>query len=466
MLFSSLSFLYFFLPAVIVFYFIGRSITWRNGVLIVASLIFYSWGEPKFLFLMLLSTFLVWICGLLLEQYAERPRLRLALLIASAAMLLALLTYFKYLNFILESFNSFTNGSISLRDIALPAGISFYTFQLLSYLFDLYRSSIKCERKLSRFILYIFFFPQLLQGPILRYGSISEQLYKRNENWAEAIYGMRRFITGLGKKVLLADNIALVASSIYAAPDLSGSAALWLASLCYTLQIYFDFSGYCDMAIGLGRIFGFHLPENFNYPYAAVSVTDFWRRWHITLSQWFRDYVYIPLGGNRVKNSRLILNIMVVWGLTGLWHGASWNFVLWGLFYGLLLLSEKLILGSSIDKIPMILRRLSTLFCVNLGWVLFNISDTQTLLSVLREMFSLSATDWTGLLRFDTSIVSKLVFIPFGIIFSFPVTSAFKPREDNIFISVAVNLCYLGILAVSVMYIISSSFTPFIYFGF
>ena len=464
MLFSSLSFLYFFLPAVLLLYFVSRRAGWRNAVLLAASLLFYSWGDPRHLLLFILSGLSAWLCGLGMEKLSGKKRA--ALFYMELCALLALLLYFKYLNFFAESLSAFVKADINLKQLALPAGISFYTFQLLAYLIDLYKGRISCERSALSFLLYLSFFPQLIQGPILRYGSIAPELKERSISWDDGIYGMRRFIVGLAKKVLIADNIAIIASGIYSAPELSGSLALWLAAVTYTLQLYFDFSGYCDMAIGLGRVFGFHLPENFNYPYAASSITDFWRRWHITLSLWFRDYIYIPLGGNRVARSRFVLNILIVWSLTGLWHGASWNFVMWGLYYGVLLLIEKLVIGERLERLPMLLRRITTLFFVTIGWVLFNLSDTQTLICVLKEMFVYSPTDWLGLLKLDMSVCSKLIFLPAAMLFSFPVAKKLRLPENNTLCCAAQNLVYLGLLAVSIMYIISSSFTPFIYFSF
>lgn len=463
MLFSSLSFLYFFLPITVILYYISGSLKYKNAILLLASLLFYSWGSPGVIILLVASSLLVYLFALGIERFTEWKR---QLLMLAVFLLLAALVYFKYFNFILESIAGITKRDISIRDIVLPAGISFYTFQLLSYLFDVNKGRIGAEKNFPRFLLYVSFFPQMLQGPIIRYGDIQAQLCSRSESWDEAILGLRRFIVGLGKKVLIADNIAIVASTIYSNPDFSGTAALWLAAVTYTLQLYFDFSGYCDMAVGLGRIFGFKLSENFNYPYAATSITDFWRRWHITLSLWFRDYVYIPLGGNRVNKARFVLNMLVVWGLTGLWHGASWNFVLWGLYYGLLLLMEKLVLGSGLDKLPMLLRRAATLFFVVIGWVFFNLSDFQVLQGVLKEMFIFSPTDWLALISCDASVCSKLLILPIAVIFAFPVAQKIKLKTDSIFGCMLSNAAHLGILAFSIMYIISSSFTPFIYFNF
>ena len=463
MLFSSLSFLYFFLPTIVILNFISPSVRWKNAVLLLGSLLFYSWGDPTSAALLLTESFLAFAAALIIDHKRTR---KTPVLWAAAFVLVAVLVYYKYLNFIIDGVRAITNADISFRQFILPAGISFFTFQLLSYLFDVYRGSINADKNFFHFLLYVSFFPQLLQGPIIRYGSISNQIVARKESWDEVISGVKRFIIGLGKKVMIADNIALVVSAVYSAPEYAGTTALWLGAVSYSLQLYFDFSGYCDMAIGLGRIFGFSIPENFNYPYAATSITDFWRRWHISLSLWFRDYIYIPLGGNRVSKSRMIFNILAVWSLTGLWHGASWNFVFWGLYYGLLLLAEKLLLQDKLDTLPLLLRRCATLFFVILGWVLFNLSDTQTLFPVLKEMFIFSPTDWVSLFALDTSICSKLLFVPIGIVFSFPVARTLNFKSESLLYSLICNSAYLVILMFSIMYIISSSFTPFIYFSF
>lgn len=456
MLFSGLSFLFGFLPLTIILYFLSPDPRWRNGVLLLSSLFFYAWGAPKALPLLIGTALLVWLCGLGAEK-GLRFCYPLAL-----AFVLGSLALFKYLGF----FASILGGADKVPSLLLPAGISFYSFQLLAYSIDLRRGKIQAERHFSRFLLYIAFFPQLLQGPILRYGETAPFLARREISRDNIVCGMRRFLLGFGKKVLLADQVAVAAAAIYAHPALAGTGALWLAALCYTLQIYFDFSGYSDMAIGLGLLFGFRLPENFDHPYAALSITDFWRRWHITLSLWFRDYVYIPLGGNRVRRGRFILNILTVWALTGLWHGASWNFVLWGLYYGVLLLIEKLVLGKRVDQVPKLLRWLICFTLVTLGWVLFNLSDGQVLFPVLRRMFVFAPTDWRALLAIDASVCSKLLAVPVGLLLCFPFPERWKPREDSIAVSLAVNAFYAALLVLCVLFTISSSFTPFIYFNF
>ena len=455
MSFSSLSFLFAFLPLTLILYYLSSAPRRRSGVLLAASLFFYAWGAPKALPLLVGTALLVWLCGLGMEK-GLRFCYPLAVVFVLGSLLL-----FKYLDFFAGIF-----GARLSFTLLLPAGISFTTFQLLAYLFDLRRGDIRAERSFLRFLLFVAFFPQLLQGPILRYGKTAPMLGARVVTWDGAVYGMRRFLRGLAKKVLIADQVAALAASIYGSSRYVGTGALWLAALCYTLQIYFDFSGYSDMAIGLGQLFGFVLPENFNYPYTAISITDFWRRWHITLSLWFRDYVYIPLGGNRVGRGRFVLNILTVWALTGLWHGASWNFVLWGLYYGVLLLIEKLVIGKRIEGVPVFLRWLVTFALVNVGWVLFNITDPQDLLWTLRNMFVFAPTDWRGLLALDTSVCSKALALPFALLFSFPVARKWAIKEDSVLCCLAVNAGYAALLVVCVLFIISSSFTPFIYFNF
>ena len=456
MLFSGLSFLFGFLPLTIILYYLSPNPRWRNGVLLVCSLLFYAWGTPKALPLLIGTALLVWLCGL-----GEEKGLRLCHPLA-LAFVLGSLALFKYLGF----FASIFGAADRQPKLPLPAGISFYSFQLLAYSIDLHRGRIRAERSFARFLLYVSFFPQLLQGPILRYSDTAPFLGRREITKDDVLYGVRRFLLGLGKKVLLADQVAVAAAAIYAHPALSGTGALWLAALCYTLQIYFDFSGYSDMAVGLGRLFGFKLPENFDHPYAALSITDFWRRWHITLSMWFRDYVYIPLGGNRVSRGRFALNLLTVWALTGLWHGSSWNFVLWGLYYGVLLLVEKLVIGKRLERVPTALRRLVTFVLVTLGWVLFNLSDSRVLLPVLRRMFVFAPSDWRALLALDTSVCSKLLMILPALLLCFPFPKKWALREDSAAAALAVNALYAALLVLCVLFTISSSFTPFIYFNF
>ena len=456
MAFSSLSFLFLFLPSVLLLYVLLRTDGARNVLLLLASLFFYAWGAPRALPLLVGTALLVWGCGIGMEQ-GRRFCFPLALVFVLGSLLL-----FKYLGFFAGVFGL----GDSVPTLLLPAGISFTSFQLLAYLFDLRRGSIRAERRFDRFLLYVCFFPQLLQGPILRYGETLPMLSSRALRWEEVHAGARRFLRGLGKKVLLADRLAVVSAALYGAPELAGTPGLWLAALCYTLQIYFDFSGYSDMAIGLGHMFGFTLPENFRHPYCALSVTDFWRRWHMTLSLWFRDYVYIPLGGNRVSRGRFVLNLLTVWALTGLWHGASWNFVLWGLYYGVLLILEKLLLGARIEHVPKLLRWLLTFTLVNLGWVLFHVTDLSALGSVLRLMFGREAFQWRALLALDTSVISKLAAIPLGLPLSFPIRERLRGAGGSLPREAIISAAYVALFIVCVMFLLSSTFTPFIYFNF
>ena len=465
MLFSSLTFLYAFLPVVVVAYFALRSRRWRNAVLLIASLVFYSWGEPKYIFLVLASTLAAWLCGLAIDRFADNKKRSRFFLVLSVVMLLGSLAVFKYLNFFADNLYKLGVTALKIRTIALPIGISFYTFQILSYLIDLYRGKVEVQKSYFRFTLYVAFFPQLIAGPIVRYETVEEEISNRRENWDDVIYGVRRFIIGLAKKVIIANNVAAVAVSIYAVGDIAATGAHWLAALCYTFQIYFDFSGYSDMAIGLGRIFGFHFLENFNYPYISRSVTEFWRRWHISLSTWFRDYVYIPLGGNRVPKGRWILNILIVWTLTGFWHGAQWNFVLWGLYYAVLLLAEKLIWGKLLRKLPKLLQWLYAMFFVVVGWVLFDLTDFAQLKYALGIMFSYTPTNWSLLLASDTTKLFSAIFIIPAIIFSFPVAKKLRVGDGTVS-NVAVDIVCLLLLAACIMFIISSSYNPFIYFRF
>ena len=465
MLFSSLTFLYFFLPTVLILYFIINNRTWRNAVLLIASLVFYSWGEPKYVFLMLASTLAAWLCGLGMNKAKERKTLSRAILIISLILMLGSLAVFKYLNFFVENLNRIDGIALKVQNIALPIGISFYTFQILSYLIDLYWGKVSVQKSYFRFTLYVSFFPQLIAGPIVRYETVEREISLRHENWDDAVSGMRRFTLGLAKKVLIANNVAAVAVYIYSSNS-AGSGAYWLAAVCYTLQIYFDFSGYSDMAIGLGRIFGFHFLENFNYPYISKSVTEFWRRWHISLSSWFRDYVYIPLGGNRVKKQHWILNILIVWTLTGFWHGAQWNFILWGLYYAVLLLCEKLFWGKALEKLPAAVRWLYTMFIVTVGWVLFDITDFSQLGHVLGVMFSFAPTRWLTLLSGDVSRLFNLAFIIPGILFSFPIAKKISFGKKSVASAIVVNCLYILLFALCIAFIISSSYNPFIYFRF
>ncbi|MDE6166878.1 MAG: MBOAT family protein, partial [Acetatifactor sp.] len=367
MIFSSVTFLYYFLPLTAAVYFLAPK-RLRNSVLLLGSLIFYAWGEPKYVFLMGISILLCYILGLLTEKYREKKAGRLFCLL-SILISLSFLIYFKYTDFFLENFNAATGLDIPLLRITLPIGISFYTFQIISYTVDVYRGG-PAQKNLIDLAAYISMFPQLIAGPIVRYSDLADQLKKRPHSWGMAAEGIRRFMIGLGKKVLLANQMGELCAAFQASGEKS-VLFYWIYSVALCLQIYFDFSGYSDMALGLGRVFGFRFPENFNYPYVSASITEFWRRWHMSLGAWFRDYVYIPLGGNRMGRMRHLFNILVVWMLTGFWHGAAWNFIVWGLLFALLLILEKLWLLKLLPK-SKILSHGYVLFIVLVSFVIFN----------------------------------------------------------------------------------------------
>lgn len=462
MLFSSVPFLFYFLPAVLLVYFLVPKRA-KNGVLLLSSLVFYGWGEPRYLPVMLVSILQGYIFGRLIERFRDTRRAKL-FLVLSVLLSLGTLAYFKYADFMIANLNALTGLSAPLLRLALPVGISFYTFQILSYTVDVYRGTVPAQRNFIDLAAYIAMFPQLIAGPIVRYETVEQEIQERHESIDDVAAGLRRFILGLAKKVILANNIARIAETIYAGDSaVYGTTLYWLAAVAYALQIYFDFSGYSDMAIGLGRMFGFHFLENFDHPYTALSITDFWRRWHISLSTWFRDYVYIPLGGNRVKKSRWIRNILVVWALTGFWHGAQWNFLFWGLYYGLLLLAEKLFLGRLLERLPKAVRWLYTAFFVLIGWVLFDLTDFPSLCHALKLMFVPQATDWVAAAATNVSLLKAVVYLPLGIVCCLPLLRREPKSAKGILLA---NLASGLLLIVCIVFILSSSYNPFIYFRF
>lgn len=468
MVFSSLTFLYFFLPLTILMYFLCGNRIYRNTILLFASVFFYSWGEPKLVVLMLLAALLAYIGGLFIYRFNAQNRKtakRVAFLV-TMLLLVANLFFFKYFNFTMENLQALFGTASYIPTIALPVGISFYTFQILSYVIDLYWGKVEVQKNFFYLTLYLCFFPQLIAGPIVRYQTVEHEIRNRTESVDEVAAGLRRFVVGFAKKVIIANNVARIAVIVYSGDaDIYGSVMYWLATIAYALQIYFDFSGYSDMAIGLGKVFGFHFLENFNYPYIATSITDFWRRWHISLSSWFRDYIYIPLGGNRVNRGRFILNILIVWTVTGLWHGAQWNFVLWGLYYGIILLLEKLILGRLIEKLPKFICWCYAMFFVLLGWVLFNLTDFTQLTLALAQMFKGVPTNWTAVVSADSNILYAILYIPLGIICMFPVAKHFK-QPYNTWMTVMYNIWAVLLFALSLVFVFSSTYNPFIYFRF
>ena len=473
MVFSSAVFLFIFFPLTMMLYFmVGRSgdeekdIAKKNLILCLASLIFYAWGEPVYIVLMCLSIFFNYHLGLDMEQHRNSSRKMKGLLIFGVCFNLFMLGFFKYSGFIVGNINSLFGTKIEYEGLPLPVGISFYTFQILSYVVDVYRGQVRAQKKIVNFAAYITMFPQLIAGPIVQYSDIEKQLVHRTVTIDKFYDGIIYFIRGLGKKVLFANTIGAVYSEITAQGIGNVSVVTaWLCIICYTLQIYFDFSGYSDMAIGLGKMFGFEFIQNFNFPYKATSITDFWRRWHISLSSWFRDYVYIPLGGNRKGTFRTIFNILVVWSLTGMWHGAAWNFIAWGMFYGILLIIEKYVLKSLLDKIPLILRHIGTLSVVMIGWVFFS-SENMT-----------QATDFIGALvgmgngKFIDSqamyLLSENIFSVFAMGLSAAgVFDMISTREETRVYKIFKCIIYLVIFVLCITYLVSETYNPFLYFRF
>ena len=458
MVFSSQTFLFFFLPAVLFCYYIvpTRFIRARNMVLLLFSLFFYFYGEPKLIIMLVLSILMNYLFGL-----SMRSRYRKSLLIFCITANLTLLGVFKYLNFFIRTADGLLGLNIQLTSIVMPIGISFYTFQALSYVIDVYRREVPPQHDPFSLALYVSMFPQLIAGPIVRYHDVNEQLAVRSHSVAQFSDGISRFVFGLSKKVLLSNVFAQIADGIFAyQPAELSTAAAWLGAIGYTLQIYFDFSGYSDMAIGLGKMFGFTFLENFNYPYISRSVTEFWRRWHISLSTWFRDYVYIPLGGNRCSPARHICNLLVVWTLTGFWHGANWTFMAWGLYFGILLILEKKFLSRLIERLPMILRHVYALFFIIIGWVFFRSDSMNLAMQYIGRMFS-SNVPVNG---FVTEYLIRFwPYLLFGVVLSAPVF----PRLTNTRAWRVLEIPILGILGLlCVMSLLASSYNPFIYFRF
>ncbi len=459
MIFNSLTFLLLFLPLCILIYFIFKNIKIRNIILLIFSLVFYAWGEPIYIFIMILSILVTYIFGILISK-AKNKRIYF---IISIVILLLNLFFFKYTNFLIDNINHILNIKLKNIDLPLPIGISFYTFQALSYLIDLYREKIKVQKNFISLALYISLFPQLIAGPIVRYETIQKEITKRSHSLEKFVSGMKRFIIGLSKKVILANSMALIADTIFGNYAYYKTILIWIAAISYTLQIYYDFSGYSDMAIGLGKIFGFNFLENFNYPYISRSITDFWRRWHISLSSWFKDYIYIPLGGSRVNKIKHIRNIFIVWFLTGLWHGASWNYIIWGLYFATLLLIEKYPLKNIIKKVPSILQHIITLFLIIIGWVIFRTENLNTLLNVITQMFLYKKSDIMLFITNNANLIINFYLLLPAIIFCIPLK---KKKIKRLGVQIMVDFTYLLILIINIIFIIGNTYNPFIYFRF
>ena len=467
MLFSSIPFLYYFLPLVLAVYFLTPR-AGKNAVLFRSSLLFYAWGEPRFCIFMLLSIAQGYVFGRLIEKHAQNKKRSKLFLTASVALSLALLAYCKYADFFLSSVNAVTGLSFKLLHVTLPIGISFYTFQILSYVVDVYRGEVPAQKSFLKLGTYIAMFPQLIAGPIVRYADIAPQLDSRQTTLEDVSSGACRFVIGLSKKVLLANVLYELITAFQQSRDLS-VLYFWLYAVSFALQLYFDFSGYSDMAIGLGRIFGFRFQENFNYPYISGSITEFWRRWHISLGSWFRDYVYIPLGGNRVSKAKWLRNILVVWMLTGLWHGASWNFVLWGLGFAVLLVAEKLVYGRLLQRTH-VLKHVYTLLLVTLSFVLFNADSVSEAVLQLGAMFGagglpLVSTEGVYYLK---SYAGTFLFAAIGAtpLVSNAISRFGKTRFGAQALTVLQPLVMLALLAACTAFLVDGSFNPFLYFRF
>lgn len=468
MLFSSIVFLFSFLPAVMILYYL-LPVRFRNVILLLASLVFYAWGEPVYLFLMLLSILFNYFSGLDIARNLQDKRAAKRSLVFNLIINLAVLGFFKYEGFVLDTLNGILPVHISYHALPLPIGISFYTFQILSYIIDVYRGNVKVQTNLPNFALYVTMFPQLIAGPIVQYADVDEQLASREVSRTKFGEGSMYFIRGLAKKVLLANTSGMIFTEVSGLAK--GNIAVmtaWLGAFAYMFQIYFDFSGYSDMAIGLGKMFGFEFNMNFNYPYVSKSITEFWRRWHISLSSWFRDYVYIPLGGNRVSKIKHIRNLLIVWFLTGLWHGAAWNFVAWGLYYGVILIIEKYLLSPVLDRLPDVVRHIYSIVLVVIGWVLFFSSSFGQAADYIRVMFGAGAhgfADRESMYLLTSNLILWLILI-FGStpLVHFRYEHMLRTKKWNT--TIINSVVYAALFIVCIAYLVTEAYNPFLYFRF
>ena len=465
MLFTSISFLYYFLPALIIIYFITPK-KYKNIILLIASLLFYLYGEPKYVFLMIAEIIIAYIGAILIDKYKNQSK---NILITTLFIHVFLLIIFKYTDFIIQTINDISNANIKLLNIALPIGISFYTFQIISYVIDVYNGKVKVQKNLINLATYVSLFPQLVAGPIVRYQTVEKELDDRVHSFNNFAYGIRRFSIGLAKKVLIANALGELCTKAFVLNETT-VIFYWIFGISYMLQLYFDFSAYSDMAIGLGRIFGFNFPENFNYPYISKSITEFWRRWHISLSTWFKDYVYIPLGGNRDGKYKQIRNILIVWLLTGIWHGANWTFLIWGLLFGILLIIEKIFLNKFMEKLPSFIRRIYVLFIVMILFIIFNSDNMQVALTNIKGLFGMNGevfiNDYT--LHYLKSYLPLLIIAFLGAtpLIKTLIDKLRKNRYVNNIINILEPIFIVMILFVVTSYLIDNSYNPFLYFRF
>ncbi len=464
MVFSSLVFMFAYLPiTLLAYYLVPRQ--GRNIFLFIVNLIFYGWGEPKLVLLMVFNIFFNYIGGWLVDKYRADAKKKKLFLILTCVLDIGILAVFKYTGMITETLNMLPFLNIPELQISLPIGISFYTFQTMSYVIDVYRDDAPVSKNFINFGTYVALFPQLIAGPIVRYRDVAEQLVNRRETLEMFTEGVKLFMVGLAKKVIIANTMGTLTTNIFATTDENGVVGTWVGMIAYTFQIYFDFSGYSDMACGLGNMLGFEFLKNFNYPYIAKSITDFWRRWHISLSTWFKEYVYIPLGGNRKGVKRQILNLLIVWGLTGLWHGAAYNFVLWGLYYGLLLILEKFVLKKFLDRLPSFVQHIYTLFIIIIGWGLFYFTDVGQLGEFMVDLFNFG-NGICGDQAFNL-IMSNLPMLIIAAVASTPLATMLYTRfEHRRFMWIPETLYCMGVLAVSTASLVNQSYNPFLYFRF
>lgn len=465
MLFTSISFLYYFLPALIIIYFITPK-KYKNIILLIASLLFYFYGEPKYVFLMIAEIVIAYTGAILIDKYKSQSK---NILIITLFIHVFLLIIFKYTDFIIQTINDISNANIKLLNIALPIGISFYTFQIISYVIDVYNGKVKVQKNIINLATYVSLFPQLVAGPIVRYQTVEKELDDRVHSFNNFAYGIRRFSIGLAKKVLIANALGELCTKAFVLNETT-VIFYWIFGISYMLQLYFDFSAYSDMAIGLGRIFGFNFPENFNYPYISKSITEFWRRWHISLGTWFKDYVYIPLGGNRDGKYKQIRNILIVWLLTGIWHGANWTFLIWGLLFGIILIIEKIFLNKFMEKLPSFIKRIYVLFIVMILFIIFNAENMSVALTNIKGLFGMNGEVFVN----DYTLHYLKSYLPLLIIAFLGATPFIKTLIDklrknkyaNNIINILEPILIVIILVVVTSYLIDNSYNPFLYFRF
>ncbi len=466
MVFADLNFLFLFFPVFLGIYFLFPNRTYRNTILLIFSLFFYAWGEPVYIVVMIFSVVLNYFIALKIGAHERNRKFYMFL---GVACNLLLLTSFKYLDFLISNINLMLNTNIQPLKIPLPIGISFYTFHLITYLNDIYSGRSQPQKNMVILGGYVAAFPQLVAGPIVRYHTISDEFHHRTENIDNFVAGIRRFIVGLSKKVIIANNMAFIADTLLKElPENYGAIGAWIILLSYSIQIYYDFSGYSDMAVGIGRMLGFHYLENFNYPYIARSITDFWRRWHISLTTFFRDYVYIPLGGNRVHQTRWLLNILFIWCLTGLWHGAKWNYILWGLYYGIILIIEKTLIGKNLEKLPAFVSRSYVIFFTLLGWALFRIEDISELKEFLRTLLGVHGCGFLETFIYTQTLqLHYILLLIIGIVFCTPLAKRMESYcYRTIWGSIVADSWLIILFIISIFLLIVGSYNPFIYFRF